>query len=411
MLVRCAPCDKPLLFADCGDVLDIFRSITDGWSFRLAPEPAEPSIRVLRKADGFAIEEEGRAAIFEESAVSAACSLVAILLNRMVEDDADRLCLHAGAVEIGGQTLAFPSTHRAGKSTLVCALALRGAALVADDILPLHCGEGGIEAIASGVAPRLRLPLARPLGLRFRLAAWRHAGPDDGYYRYIRLPTPNRRGFGARCGLAGFILLERAPDLGVPELHAVSKASAMRALLLQNFGRAAPSGVILDRIERLADEVPAFLLRYGDLPPAVALLRRSFGAGAPMSALWQGLEAAEPDLGRMEGPEGEGSDPCPVGTLRFRQSEGVVLREVDGAVFLADESGRGIFALDPLGGAIWRLMEEPGSAAEIAALVADAYPGIAPGRIAVDVDRLIEALLARGLVRPAEAGAERKPAA
>jgi hypothetical protein len=400
MLVRCSLIDKPLLFADTEDVLNVLRSVTDGWRFIATSESGEPSIRVSCNGNVFRIEEEGREAVYEDSAVSAACSLVAILLNRMVENDPERLCLHAGAVAMSGQTLVFPNTHRAGKSTLATALALRGARLVADDILPLDCSNGRIRSISSGVAPRLRLPLAPSLGCRFRLSAWRFAGPDDGYYRYIRLPHSSRAPLGERHNPSAFVFLERTAagaDHGC--LNAVSKASAMRILLLQNFGTAAPTSAILERIDRLAESTPAFLLRYGDLGAAVSLLRSSFCGTLLARALWLRLDPAEPDLGRTDSVATSQREPLTSCDHAICHNEGVVLREAEGVVFLADGEYGAIFALDPLGAAIWKLLEEPTSVREAAALVSEAFPEIEPARIAADVIRLIQTLLARQLLR------------
>ena len=398
MLVRCGLAGKTLRFDGADEVLQILRAVTQGWSLCEIPEPqGNHEIGIRRDGDVYSIEEIGHQMLREPSAVSAACSLVAILLNRLVENDPSLLALHAGAVAIGARTIIFPATHRAGKSTMAAALALRGHRLVAEDILPLDCGSAGMAAVASGTAPRLRLPLPPSSGLRFRVSAWLRAGPDDGYYRYLRLPARSRCGFGERIGIGAFLFLERDASCHKPQLRAVSKADAMRILLLQNFGTAAPPVTILDRMEALSGHCPGFLLRYSRLDMAVSLLEAAFGADQPLAGLWARLEPARPDLGRVAGVDMAGR---PASAPRDRivcRREGVVARMAEDCAFLADQTNGGIFALDLLGTAIWQLMEQPIRTSEVVAAVQSTYPHVPPGTIAGDVAGLVGQLLESGM--------------
>ncbi|TKT74812.1 PqqD family protein [Aquamicrobium sp. LC103] len=397
MLVRCSLTALPLRFVDAGEVFDTLLAVTEGWSFAvLAGEVDGTALSISRNEEGFAIEEAGRETLHEPSAVSAACSLIVVLLNRMIEDEADLLCLHAGAVAIGGRTIVFPSTHRAGKSTLGAALAFRAHKVVADDILPLDCAGDGIRAIASGVAPRLRVPLPRALGLRFRFSAWRAAGPDDGYYRYLHLPSSLKCPLGERHELAAFVFLERSSGQRGAQLQAVDKASAMRSLLIQNFGTAAAPEAIVGRIDRLTDENPAFLLRYGDLGEAAMVLERSFGAAEPACRLWASLERTALPIRTVERvePLRDGGER---GERMICQRPGIVCKRTEGSAFLADPEHGGIFALDAVGAAVWMLMEEPVSVQELTCALGEAFSDVEPERIAADIDRLVQMLLANRL--------------
>jgi hypothetical protein len=281
---------------------------------------------------------------------------------------------------------------------LAAALACDGHRLIADDILPLDCAAEPVRALATGVSPRLRLPLATSLGARFRRAADRFAGPDDGYYKYLLLPPEAACAFGDSFDPAAFVFLQRDGGLAAPRLHAVAKADAMRLLLLRNFGNAAPPATILDRIERLTEDRPAFALRYDTLEPAVTLIEKSFAAPASMQDLWNGLTPADIDPGRPESgesalPAGAGEDD-PVVCRR----EGVALKEARGSVYLADGVRGGIFLLNPVGAAIWHLLAEPASSRDIAAAIGDAYPDVEPARIEADVSTMIGTLLANRLV-------------
>lgn len=398
MLVSCNLVDATLLFDDTEEVFRVLQSITDGWSFaETSASDGAPALSVRRDGHGFQIMEEGWAPFREPSAVSAACSLVAILLNRVVEDDPAFLALHAGAVAIGRQTIVFPSTHRAGKSTLAAALALNGHKLVADDILPLDCRGAQACALASGVAPRLRLPLPPSRDLRFRFLAWRWAGPDDGYYRYLRLPRWSRCRFAERFEIGVFVFLERDTSYREPGLCAVSKAHTMRVLLLQNFGTAAPPGTILDRVETVSRLNPAFVMRYSDVGAAACMLGNAFGRSERPCELWARLDRAEPDLARVAGLDRDERVASKLPERIVCHRDGVVARETEGSIFLADPGNGWIFALDPLGAAIWQLMDEPVSTREIATRLCQVFPDTTPEIIAADVDKLIGQLLENGL--------------
>lgn len=72
------------------------------------------------------------------------------------------LVLHASAVQVGGQALAFVGSSGMGKSTLAAALCELGCGLVSDDLLRVDRAPGGMIAYPGGTENRLR-PSARDL--------------------------------------------------------------------------------------------------------------------------------------------------------------------------------------------------------------------------------------------------------
>jgi hypothetical protein len=64
-------------------------------------------------------------------------------------------CLHASAVAIGGRAFLFVGPSGCGKSSIAAALALRGHAVLSDDVTPLAESSG--EFLAQPAYPRLRL--------------------------------------------------------------------------------------------------------------------------------------------------------------------------------------------------------------------------------------------------------------
>jgi hypothetical protein len=383
----------PVVVEGAPEVVDVLGAITSGWSIRPAgTTTTAPAIRVERRRGRYGISTASRRdASRHATAVSAACSLVVDLIEAMAEARPDMLCLHAGAVRIGDGLVVFPSRRRAGKSTLIARLASKGAQVFADDVLPLVARDGGLEARAFGVASRLRLPLPAALPAEFRRWAAEHAGPADAWYRYLTPPPGGLAAYGTTSPIKAFVFLDRGPDDAPPRLHRAPEGAALEALLLQNFGLAATAGEILDRLARLARTAGLFVLRYGALDPAADLLLERFAGSA--------LPEAGPELPLPLPPR----DACrsaeavaPHGMRR--RAEGVTERVIEGRCFIGDDASGAIFALDGIGGAIWALLEEPTTASEIRAVLAEAFPAIPPTVIRADVAAFIGELEARQLV-------------
>lgn len=134
--------------------------------------------------------------------------------------------LHAGAVAVDGVAVALVGPAGAGKSTTTAALAARGHALVADDVLGLHASGGGV--LAQPAYPQLRLWPDVVAGLY---------GPD------VELPalTPNWDKLGVRLDGAFhpdplplgavYLLCAREQGPGAPRLQPMSGREAVLALV------------------------------------------------------------------------------------------------------------------------------------------------------------------------------------
>ena len=82
----------------------------------------------------------------------------------------------------------------------------------------------------------------------------------------------------------------------------------------------------------------------------------------------------------------------------FRISDGVVFRELDGeAVLLNLDSGM-YYGLDSVGTRIWQLVERHGAPDAVARAMAEEYEAL-PSAIRDDVDRLLAALVEKGLLK------------
>lgn len=394
MRIACDVVDGSLLFEDADEVLHILAAVTRGWTLRPVPGDDRPPVAVVTRArQGYALREAGCPPVREPTAVGAACTLVVSLLNRMTLERPGSLFLHCGAVTMNGATLVLPGTHRAGKSTLVAALATAGHELVADDVLPLRRDDGGIVGIASGVLPRLRLPVPATVAATGSLGDSALAVAEDDRYRYLALPPEVHAPFGAARRLRAVILIDRRPG-ACARLSPVSPDAATRALLFSAFGLSILPDEMLSAVADLAAGLPAFRLTFDRLPDAIALLdgySRGNEVTSRAAPVRRDDDVAAPSRRRRA------SAACV-------RKDGVVRSERNGAAFLVDpESGR-IFALDGIGDAVWSLLDNPATAVEIAALLADAFATVDPAIIAADVDTFLDRLVRAGLVERAAGG-------
>lgn len=83
---------------------------------------------------------------------------------------------------------------------------------------------------------------------------------------------------------------------------------------------------------------------------------------------------------------------------RLRRHPDALATELDGEAFLVRRDNDAILRLNPTAAALWRALEQPASAAELAGLFAAAFPDVPAGRLAADIDRTLAALRADGMV-------------
>ncbi|WP_417519931.1 PqqD family protein [Minwuia sp.] len=79
--------------------------------------------------------------------------------------------------------------------------------------------------------------------------------------------------------------------------------------------------------------------------------------------------------------------------MKLQRAAGVTVSEMDGDLFLVRPESGEIWHLDAMGAAIWNAVEPPVARDELVSLFAAAFPDRAPGEIAGDVGRAVDALL------------------
>ncbi|MCG6122627.1 MAG: PqqD family peptide modification chaperone [Microvirga sp.] len=378
---------------DAAPVATTLAAILRGWPMseedaNAAATPASASVG--RDEYGFRIDspwlEEPISGLTD---VEAVCSLGVDLLQGWLETRPDLLCLHCGAVEIGGRLVVFTGPSRAGKSTLAARLAAEGARLFCDDALPVDAADGC--GIAPGIAPRLRLPVPERAGEALARLVAERSGPSDG--RYLYLDPPGLAPRGERAPVGAILLLDRRED-GPAQLLAARPEDALRLLVSQNLARDLDPALIVDRMAAMHARAPCMRLVYSDLDEAAATI---FAAFAHPGAIHRPDGPAEP-FEPWRGREGAGpAEPIDRST-RYLRSANVAVRRLGDGLFLCDPREQSILHLNALGAGLWRLLDEPVSPDEAAGAVGDAFPDVARERITEDVTSLFSALAARGLI-------------
>lgn len=88
----------------------------------------------------------------------------------------------------------------------------------------------------------------------------------------------------------------------------------------------------------------------------------------------------------------------------YIRAPGIEFRETGNEIFLVGPDGQTLHHLNPVGSAIWRLLDEPLSPSEAAEILKEAFPDVDGGRIDADVAAVFKELAARGLVAAATCG-------
>lgn len=316
----------------------------------------------------------------------ATCGAVADLVQAFVDARPETIGLHCGAVRIGGHLVAFTGTYRAGKSTLVTRLGLSaGCALYCDDILPVDRDGRGL---ALGVQPRLRLPLPDGAASAFRQHVARNMTVHDRRYGYVTMP--GQAPLGQTAPLAAMVVLSR--DEGArARFHRLDTSDAAAFLIRQNIADPGDPEMHYDRIAALAEGMTCLALVYSDLEEAVELIRGTFGAAA-IPNLGQSLGPPVP----LDAPE-ERAAPADLAT-RFVRAGDVIDRRIGADTFLWQMEERNFFSLNPVGGAIWTLLEAPQTGQSLVVTLQHVFPDAPRDVIARDVAHLLGQLAARGLI-------------
>lgn len=389
----------PVILPDDAQLLDGLWWVMRGWTAAesaVRPPPGDAPActwlvpELLPEAQGYRLHSTHLDAPLSGLAVaSAVCGIIADLAQSWFGQRPGSLALHCAAARIGGRLVAFAGPARAGKSTLAARLTAEpDMELFCDDVLPLD-PDG--TAMALGTAPRLRLPLPDGVSPRFRAHVRRHLGPSDGRYGYV--VTDTIAPHGTTAPLAALVILDRR-DSGPARLHAMETGEAAAHLLRQNMSDLAGPDAALDRVEELARGLVCARLVYADLEEAVQLLRATF-AGGVIPALAPPLPPDAPLT--ADAPPPVLTDPDAI----WRRAPEATIRRVSDAAFVWRLGEGDMWHLNPVAEAVWVLLQIPGTAADLAEVLAEAFPVEPREGLLDDLRRLLAALHDAGLVEAA----------
>jgi hypothetical protein len=382
--------DGAIVFAR-PDMAAAFRRVVHGWPATDAPRPAGPFAEVWPAGARWTIEllrPEPRQQ--RHDPVNGICDLIVELNWSRLRRRTDLMCLHAAGVEMGGSLVVFPSGRRAGKSTLTAELSRRGHRVFSDDVLAVDLDAAAVpRGLATGIAPRLRVPLPDDAPQAFRHWVAADAGPENRQYKYLTgAPVAAH---GSSLPLGAIVTLDRVEGDVSPTVAQMDAGEVLPVLIHQNFGRFGHAGRTLAAFEAIARDLPCLRLTYGRFEEAADFLEARVAGGLLGSgAAARAADGTTPIFGGMVAPY----DPA----RAYRRRPGFRSVDIDREAFVADADGIGIFRLGQGMLPIWRLLEEPLMAREIVAVLGVIFPNVGRDILTNDVDAALRQLNEAGLI-------------
>lgn len=169
----------------------------------------------------------------------------------------------------------FPSVQKAGKSTLVAELAMRGHRVFCDDVLPIDLTRR--LGIALGISPRVRLPLPQSLSARHLHFVNSRIRLSDRYAAYINLHEAELAVFGEAVPIRAIVLLNRQTEAVRAELSKAGRPQSLSKLIDQNFARHLSPTMIFDNMLKIVEAAELRTLVFSVVEDGANLIEREFG--------------------------------------------------------------------------------------------------------------------------------------
>lgn len=421
-----AGCSAPIYSAAGDDLAAGLLNCLTGWDHSISVEPApdpasQPLLAVVARSGPHGTTSDLESGYFVASRysdrptgrlglASAACSLIADLSLDWAESAPQMLALHAGAVEVGGEIIALIGPARAGKSTFTTRLALEPEVrFICDDVLPVDFSGHGH---ALGIAPRLRLPLP-PNAARLQRLLVDARLLEDRRYAYVAPPL--MASHGDRVPLGAIVLIERRGDLPAG-LYALETGEAVSLLLRQSLTGFADAAEAFAQISQLVSRLPMARLVFEDLEQGTQLLTEAWQDKArwshlpdlPSTSLPSSMSKAPSLENRASltlggdagtGPEAEDMPPNRLSNDQvLSQNVAAVLRRTGSRswLWLPDEAK--LWELNATSLAIWSMLDEPGSAEDLAQALAEVYPQVSYEKLREDTALMLTELYRAGFL-------------
>jgi len=267
---------RPIALDGCDELKSVLESIVHGWKIREvdAGDAPAPAITVTRTKTGYSRTSEwlSQPAVYTDK-VNATCDLLVDVFKCYLADNPSLLCLHGAAVSFGDGLILFPSSYNAGKSTLSVHLAALGARIYADDVL--YILEDGNQGMATGVQPRLRLPLPENTSKAFLDFISARKGTASDRFLYLKPDSDELARYGEKAPVKVMIELERdqAKEMA---LKPAGTGDILKRTIMQNFSHEIPALETLERLHKLVNNADCYTLTYNDSDLAARYLKETF---------------------------------------------------------------------------------------------------------------------------------------
>jgi hypothetical protein len=390
--LRFCDTDGAIVF-DQADMAQAFLRVVHSWPAVVPRDAAQSFARVTAEKSRWAVEiirpEPHRKSY---NPVNGICDLIVDLNWSRLRQRPELLCLHAAGVQMGDGLVVFPSGRRAGKSTLTAELARRGHRVFSDDVIAVDMAASGtVAGIATGIAPRLRLPLPPEAPEEF--CAWVAADPGPANRQYKYLTDAGVAEYGTARPIAAVVVLDRVDGNAPPALTQIGMDKVLPILIYQNFGRFPHAGRILAGFAAMARDLPCLRLTYGSFSAAADFLEARVAGG-----LLSATAAIAPAPDAPPTPDFD-SDRAPYDpAARYRRRPGFQAVDAGGEALVADASGLGIFRLGPGMLPIWHLLADPMRSDQIEGVLGEVFPDVPRDQLNRDTDSALRDLHKAGLI-------------
>ncbi|CAN0541183.1 unnamed protein product [Ectocarpus sp. 12 AP-2014] len=390
------PC---LRLVDAQPLLPVLQAAMPGWALtECTPQPVEPGICVWQQEEGFWQQAPALPkGMWLETAVGAACSVIADLSGAFLRQHPDYIGLHCGSAEIDGQLVIFPESHRAGKSTLTSAFAAAGFRVFGDDVVALT-PEG--EGLSLGIAPRLRLPLPAVIDSEFQDFVSAHQGPSDDRYGYLALDETLLASHGVKRPIGAILLIDRDSSVTTPQLTSLQHGEGLWQLLKQNFADTLSDQLLMTKFWPLVQGMPCFLLRYSDAYQAAEFVGRNLGQALkaqPSTNTSPSFAAVMPGAPTLDRSDKR----C------WRARPTAHEYPLGDELFVIVEEGGAIHRMNVTSRAVWLLLQnEALDIDELSKTLTAFFMPVSREQVSKDVALLLGQFLAAGLIEPVEAPIE-----
>jgi len=267
----------PVVLTGCADLSGIIAQVLRGWNITpyKGPHETPPIIRIEKSGKTFVRHSRwlDQPASFDDP-VDAVCDFLVDLIKAYLDTATGMMCLHGAAARFDDGLVIFPSTYRAGKSTLSVELARRGVQIFSDDVLPIENNRN--FGVAPGILPRLRLPLHENAEAGFLSYIKVRDSIASERFRYVDLHPHEIAPLGTTAPISGIVLLER-DDAYAPELLHAKESDIVKSIILRNFSRNVTAANVLDRLIEVSWQATTHVLKYATVNQAADLLCDRFG--------------------------------------------------------------------------------------------------------------------------------------